>query len=123
MIEELREARPLQERESYWYGLLKEELRDAVADLLGVDYYHIPKEDKADKWIAFQQEYKTEQGPVTFRVEQEKDMHLKLLVEFAVPVKHLFYPNSSGIRSSAVALNDRLIACLNLVDPLLHFFW
>lgn len=116
VIEELREAKPLQERESYWYGLLKEELRDAMADLLGVNYYHMPKEEKADKWITFQREYKTEQGPVTFRVEQEKDMQLKLLVEFAVPVKHIFYQRSH----SAVALNDRLIACLNLVDPMLQ---
>lgn len=120
VIQELREARPVKERESYLYGMLKEELRNAVAELTGTDCYYVPKEEERDKWHMYQPDYKTEKGPVTFRVVQEEDTQLKLLVELAVPVKHLYGQSGLSFSSSAVALNDKLIACLALMAPMLE---
>lgn len=120
VIQELREATPLKERESYLYGLLKEELRSAVADLTGTDCYYVPREEEGDKGRVYQPNYKTKKGPVTFRVVQEEDTQLKLLVELAVPVKHLFGQSGLSFSCSAVALNDKLIDCLVLMAPMLE---
>jgi hypothetical protein len=121
VVQELGHGAKAGPRKSNFYGLLRQELRDAMEELTGIPaLYSAPPHDSASAWEGFQPDYEQQLAPVTFRVEPQHDGTIQLVVELAVSVKHLYYSPQSRYRGAAVVLNDKLIACLQAMEPLME---
>lgn len=121
VVQELEQPQKGKPRKSNFYGLLRQELSEAMEDLTGIPaLYSAPPHDEASAWETYRPDYEPQQAPVTFRVEPQHDGTIQLLVELAVSVKHLYYSPRSKYRGAAVVLSDKLIACLQAMEPLME---
>ena len=120
VVQELKESKPLHERVSMKYNAVRERLIEAVAKATGTDgLYHIPNPG-INPSHKFSADWKPLQPPVTFRVEQEHDMRLKIYLMIEVHVRNLEVHGITGKRVSTVGLNDMMLESIAEFTPLLE---
>jgi hypothetical protein len=87
LVKELRDEKPIHERDSYACMGLIENFYKAVTDKAGTSSYTaFPFEPKED--LNYQESsFSLIQTPVTFSIQQAMDMSIKLIVNIALPVR------------------------------------
>jgi hypothetical protein len=120
VVQELIEGKPLHERTSQKYATVRDKLVNAVAEATATDgLYYVP-DTTIDAYSKLSREWVPKQPPVTFNLEQEKDLRLKIAILVEVPVKKIEVHGVTGMRVSTVGLNDLMLACLTEFHQLLE---
>ncbi|WP_299826017.1 hypothetical protein [uncultured Pontibacter sp.] len=120
VVQELKEGKLLHERVSQKYGVVREKLISAVVKVTGTnDLYYVP-DPTINPSHKFSPDWKPQQQPVTFRVEQEHDMRLTIYLMIEVHVRNMDVHVVTGKRLSATALNDMMLDTIAELNPLLE---
>lgn len=120
VVQELKEGNPLSERVSQQYATIREKLIRAVAGATGADnLYYVPDPDISPSQ-KFSPNWRPQQPPVTFRVEQEHDMSLTIYLMVEVHARYLEVHGVTGKRLSTVGVNDMMLDTIAELTPLLE---
>ncbi len=120
VVQELKEGKPLHERVSQKYAIVREKLLSAVAKATGTNgLYYVP-DPTINPSHKFSPDWKPQQPPVTFRVEQEHDMRLTIYLMIEAHVRNIKVHFVTGKRLSAIGLNDMMLDTIAELNPLLE---